>query len=191
MQESLKKEIQRKQGLAKRKSLLLNDSIKKSDIIRKRVLENAFYKKSNVILTYISFGSEVDTFRLNAFIKKEGKTIAYPLCQKKGIMNAASVECDKNLVKGMFGIIEPDRKASSIMKPTNIDLIIVPCVAFCGNSRMRIGYGGGYYDRFIPSCINAKTMAIAYEIQKINDIVIDSWDIPLDVIITEENIYKA
>ena len=90
--------------------------------------------------------------------------------------------------RGSFGILEPTR--GFVARPEEIDLVICPCTGFDENLN-RLGMGGGFYDRFLPLCKNAKIIAVAYEAQKIPRVRTNAFDVPMDAVVTESNIYKA
>ena len=90
---------------------------------------------------------------------------------------------------GMYKIKEPLEELSLILEPDEIGLVIAPCAAFDGARRMRVGMGAGYYDRYLPKCTNSINIAVAYEAQHIPDICTDTWDVPLDAIVTEKRWY--
>lgn len=89
--------------------------------------------------------------------------------------------------KSIMGIFEPNN--GIIALPQDFDVIIVPMVAFDSTCH-RMGYGRGYYDRYL---VNTKALRIgvAFECQKTNALIIESFDQPLDYILTEDHIYKA
>jgi 5-formyltetrahydrofolate cyclo-ligase len=87
---------------------------------------------------------------------------------------------------GVFGILEPRKESARIFNPEEIDLVIVPGVAF-DEHRNRIGFGAGFYDRFLesvrPSCAK---IGIAFEFQIYDEVPVEEHDIPLDLVITEK-----
>ena len=89
---------------------------------------------------------------------------------------------------GSYGILEPTK--GFIARPEEIDLVICPCTGFDENLN-RLGMGGGFYDRFLPLCKNAKKIAIAFEAQKIPRVRVNPHDIPMDAIVTEEKVYRG
>lgn len=103
-----------------------------------------------------------------------------PKTGEKGQM--AFYEAD-DLKPGVFGIPEPQSCEEAIP-----DILLIPMVSFWGMNRM--GYGGGYYDRFLAAHPDALRIGIAYEIQK-EPFEIQPWDEPLDVIVTEKRIYLS
>ena len=91
-----------------------------------------------------------------------------------------------NLVKGPYNLLEP----SGTEFKGEVDIIIVPLVAF-SESGARLGHGAGYYDRFLKKHKDAETIGAAFEFQKYTDIPVEKWDVGLDKIITEEQIYDC
>lgn len=153
-------------------------------IILKKLLHNEFYKKADVIFTYVSFGGEVDTIN---FIKKalsDGKTICVPrVISKKEGMETYKITSLNDLEKGFYGILEP-KNHCQLIKPSDIDLIIVPGAAF-DKSNGRIGYGGGFYDRYLKRVkAGTKKIALAYTFQVFESIPTDEYDEKVDFIIT-------
>jgi 5-formyltetrahydrofolate cyclo-ligase len=78
--------------------------------------------------------------------------------------------------------------ASELVAPEEIDLVLVPCVAFDKN-RNRLGHGAGYYDRYLPLCTRAKCIAVAFEAQRLPRVVTDAHDRRMDAVVTEKKIY--
>lgn len=178
-----KKEI-RKLIKEKREALTL-DYIEKGSlkIFEKLKNEKEFFKAKN-ILSYMDFKNEVQTGEINKFIEENGKSLILPRVIDTEKMIA--IKNEGKFSKSLFGNMEP--LGDEYLE--EIDLIIVPGVAFdkFGN---RIGFGRGYYDRFFEKYPNAKRIAIAFEIQVITEkIEADIFDKKVDMLITEENIYK-
>ena len=84
--------------------------------------------------------------------------------------------------------MEPDREKSRLTAPEDIELVICPLVAF-DDKKQRLGYGGGYYDRYLPKCKNALVLGIAFEAQRLERVPRDEYDLNMDIIVTEKNIY--
>ena len=93
----------------------------------------------------------------------------------------------KELEPGFFNILTPKKEFQRFIDPQEIDLVIVPGVAFKKDG-YRVGYGGGYYDRFLSKIPDVPTIAIAFSLQMVDDLPSDSFDIPVDYIYTEESI---
>jgi 5-formyltetrahydrofolate cyclo-ligase len=93
-----------------------------------------------------------------------------------------------------FRLPEPDVADSEMLAPEDLDLVLAPLVVF-DSYRNRIGMGGGFYDRSfafrkIPGHTRPVLIGVAHEIQKVDRIVPEEWDVPLDMIVTDQAIYK-
>ena len=180
---------QRKQGISARKSIPTELANEYNKLISERLLSLDVYKKARTILSYQSFGGEVDLSLFNQSAKIDAKNVAFPISEQGGILIAAIPLGESSWEVGKFGIRAPIKEKSQLITPEKIDLVIVPCTAFSAVKLMRVGMGAGYYDRFLPRCTRAKSIAVAFEAQRIDDIWTDSWDVPLDGIVTEVGEY--
>lgn len=136
------------------------------------------------IFTYISYGSEVNTLHFIETMLKKGKEIYVPVCRTKNCTMAASqITSLKNLTKNSYGILEPDQ---IINENAMFDAIIFPGAAF-DLSGSRIGYGKGYYDRFMSKLdYKPKKIGICYDFQLLKKIPSEAHDVKMDLIITED-----
>lgn len=175
----MKKADIRKEMLTKRSCI--EDREKKNSDIMSRLLSLKAYKKAQTIMVYMSCRGEADTLKIIEKSIDDGKKLCAPVCIDKKTMVAKSFDDLSQLIKGAYGILEP---VGDIVK--NIDLILVPGVAFNENLH-RIGYGAGYYDRFLKET-TAKSVGLFYEMQKA-EFLADETDVSLDIIITENKIY--
>lgn len=168
----------RKEKISQRKSIKNREQ--KDKKIAERLMASGFYQNSQTIMVYISYNGEVDTHLLISNMLKEGKTLCAPVCIDHETMVARKFSSMEELAEGAYGISEPQGEVAE-----GIDLIIVPGVAF-NKELHRIGYGAGYYDRFLEKN-KALTCGLFYEMQKA-DFLPDATDKKLDYIITEERI---
>jgi 5-formyltetrahydrofolate cyclo-ligase len=182
------KSVQRKSGISARKSLEKETAAAFSRIISDKLISSA-YVEACTIFSYQPFGGETDISYFNEWAATNGKRIAFPICRTNGIMVAAIPKDHNAWETGKYGIKAPDEQRSLIIDPSEIELIIVPCTAFNGVSKMRIGMGAGYYDRYLPKCKKAVSIAAAFEVQQIQDLYFDELDVPLDHIVTEKYWY--
>lgn len=150
------------------------------EIIKKLLITKAFQKAKN-ILFYMPIKNEVNTKPLIELILKKNKNILVPRVENEQKMNAYKIFSLKDLEKGAFGILEAKKTCKKFRKE-NIDLVIVPGVAFDINGH-RIGFGEGYYDVFLSN-IKAKKIALAYDFQIVKNIPDEEHDIKMDLIIT-------
>lgn len=148
-----------------------------------KVEELPEYRLARIVMIYRAVQGEVSLELL------QGKIFAYPLCTGPGEMRALLPEGEGAWRTGAFGIPEPVRELSREIAPEEIDLVLCPCTAFDPDCR-RLGMGGGYYDRFLPRCTGAKFIAVAYEFQRAEALEAQSWDIPMDAVVTEERVYR-
>jgi 5-formyltetrahydrofolate cyclo-ligase len=154
--------------------------------IAERVLSLDEVKRAEVVMSYFPVKNEVDTRSLIIDLLKSGKRVALPVTNKDTLeIVAAEVGDISSLSAGAFGIPEPTPPLKVIGKD-DIDVIIVPAVAFDRNGN-RVGYGHGYYDRFLKGA-RAKIIGIAYEFQIVDNIEPEPHDIKADVIITNNEI---
>ena len=187
-----KKEI-RSRILNLRNSLNTNDVESNSDLIQAKLWQLIESHGFKSIMFYIAFGSEVQTqICINKALDKELNVIV-PVCIKtkneqglvRDILPSRLLDPKSELAEGTFGVLEPKIEFRRPFSPEEIDLVVVPGVAF-DERCYRIGYGAGYYDRFLPRCTKALSVALAYEMQIVTDAFPASWDVPVNCIITEK-----
>ncbi|MFN4245503.1 MAG: 5-formyltetrahydrofolate cyclo-ligase [Brevinematia bacterium] len=181
----MKKSI-RKYLISIRDSLPIQNQIEYSRTIHEKLLSTPEWKRSNIVMFYISINSEVMTLNLLSKAFDEKKVILLPKVTNEGMISV-KVPHNFKLITGYKGILEPYEGETF---NNYIDLILVPLVGF-DKEGYRIGYGGGFYDTFLSK--NSKRIGLkiglAYECQKIKYIPKEKHDQKLDIIITEKNIY--
>ena len=153
-----------------------------SNIILNKIINNDLYKKSETLYIYVDTGNEVHTRKLIEHSLKLNKKVACPKVSGRK-MCFIKIDTIADLMPGKFGIYEPVGNEAV----SSDGLIIVPGVAFDKNCS-RIGYGGGYYDRFLAER-SFHTIALAYEMQILEYIPTCKFDVKVEMIITEKNIY--
>ncbi len=179
----------RKQMKKERGQLTFTRILMYSGCITDRLLKEPEYREASVILSYMSVSSEVNTHFLMEQAWKDGKSVAVPKCYPDGIMEFYKIASFEDVKPGKFGIPEPDP-----VNPVDYDketcLLLLPCVAFdeCGN---RVGYGGGYYDRFAEKHDEMYRIMLAYDFQRVERVETGEYDIPADVVLTELARYEA
>lgn len=164
---------------------------KSSQIIQK-VLKTPEYEEAHNILLYADFNHEVMTRELfeNAIFQK--KRVYFPKCNPEdGTMEFYQVVSIKQLEHGYMGIFEPesDERYRFVYHKEEDSLVIVPGVAFDMNG-YRIGYGKGYYDKYLKDKRQLTCMALSFSSQIVDEIPNDTHDIKMDKVVTEEIIYS-
>ena len=152
--------------------------------LTERFLQHPFYQEAKVIATYLSFPHEFQTQELIEQALKDDKKVLIPKTYPKGRMEFV-VYNPQQLVKTSFGLLEPQGDLE-VVEPSQIDLIHVPGLAFTTEG-YRIGYGGGYYDRYLEH-FAGHTMSTIYPCQ-VQEFNFENHDIPVqEVLIYEGNL---
>ncbi len=160
--------------------------------IFKRIISLDCFIKSEVILTYISTELEVDTKKIIEYSIKVGKKVAVPVSSAKNLtLNFYFINSVNRLKIGNFSILEPDAKTSEFCDVGRLQkfLCVVPGMVFDLNGH-RIGYGKGYYDRFLKK-YSCQTVGLCYEFDLLKSIPKGQNDVPVDLILTEKQIVKS
>lgn len=171
----------RKQVLQELKSLSKEEKQSMNDWLTEQFFQHPFYKEAKTISTYLSFPHEFQTAELIKQAQKDGKTILIPKTYPHGKMDLVFYEPGQ-LVKNSFGLLEP-QGSITVVQPAQIDLIHVPGLAFT-NEGYRIGYGGGYYDRYLEK-FPGHTISTLYPCQ-IQDFQPEHYDIPVEEVLIYE-----
>ena len=174
----------RKQVLQEMKALPREQKQFIDQALTERLLQHPFYQEAKVIATYISFPHEFQTQELIEQALKDGKKVLIPKTYSKGRMDSVVYD-PQQLVKTSFGLLEPQGDLE-VVDASQIDLIHVPGLAFTTEG-YRIGYGGGYYDRYLEH-FSGHTLSTVYPCQ-IQDFSPENHDIPVqEVLIDERNL---
>jgi 5-formyltetrahydrofolate cyclo-ligase len=189
---SCKKEV-RASIIGLRNSLNTNDIESKSKAIQNKLwklIESHGFKS---IMFYVAFGSEVRTQSCINKALKNGLNVIVPVCintKDRDILPSRLLDPQSELAERKFGVLEPKPEYRRPFPPEEIELVVVPGIAF-DEKCYRIGYGAGYYDRFLPRCTKALSVALAYEMQIVEDAFPALWDVPVDCIITEKRMITS
>lgn len=181
----VKKQIQREMANKAREALSAEDRRRCSRIVAEKLIAHPDVESAAVILSYRAFGAELDLVLFHEEIERLGKILAFPVPYKEGRMEAYCPLSRDSWTAGAYGIRTPLVDRSIHVPPEEIDVVVVPCIAFDGRG-MRIGWGGGYYDRYLPRCTKAKMIGVAFEAQRLDEAAGDfDRDFRLDEVITE------
>ena len=161
----------------------------RSRIICEKLLSSNEFRQSRTVMSYVSLPSEVDTFMFNTEALKRGKRVVVPCVNAaEQAITASELTSMDSLVKGPFGIYEPEDGQKRTIPLKEIDLVVVPAIAFDRNG-MRLGRGKGYYDRFLssPDLSSARTIGIAFGFQIVDSLPSDPHDRPVLRVVTDRS----
>ena len=147
-------------------------------------------KHWSTLFIYVNFRSELETLELIYQCLSQGKRVAVPLVDASTVRMIPLLikDPEKDLVPGYYGIPEPDPQKSLRVAPREIDAAVIPGSVFDIQGG-RLGYGGGYYDRFLVNdAPQAKRIGLAFEMQVVEKVPVEPHDQPLDILITEKRI---
>ncbi|MGN0448647.1 MAG: 5-formyltetrahydrofolate cyclo-ligase [Acutalibacteraceae bacterium] len=182
----MKKELRRSYKV-KRDSLENRDELSKK--IADKLIKSDEYKNAHTILLYYSVLSEVSTKEIFKKALSDGKKVAFPLClDNKGLMEFYLVTGESDLVDEMYCIKAPDKEKCLRLTSTDDTLCVVPGLAF-DKSGMRLGYGKGYYDRFL-SHFKGVSVGLCYESTLSEKLPQDENDEKINLLITDKKVYK-
>jgi len=172
--------------LNQRRQILHEIWQQKSQALGDRLQNWDKFQQAQSILAFTSFRQEPDLSSLWQILPN--KNWGFSRCVGKDLIwhQVAIADFENNMRLGAFGILEP-RHDLPIMDLQNIDLILIPAIA-CDRQGYRLGYGGGFYDRWLPNSTGHK-IGIIFEQFYLDEIPSDIWDIPLEAIATESMIY--
>lgn len=170
----------RAQMRAARRALGADELARASCNACKNVITWDKFIEADTVLLYMAFGGEVD---LSALLSVPGKRLCAPFTRGDGIMDARLIVPGEQMERGAFGIAQP---TGQIVPPDEIQLVLAPALA-CDPSGMRLGFGGGYYDRFLLCC-PARRAAVIHDFQLVDKLPSERFDVPVDHIITPTRI---
>lgn len=182
----------RKRILEVRKGLTDEEAATKSEAIVQKVVKTPEYKEADNILLYADYCREVMTRGIFEDALLHRKRIYFPKVDKMtNTMEFYQIISLRQLERGYMDILEPreDMKMRYKFQPKEDTLAVLPGVAF-DTSGYRLGYGKGFYEKFLANRRQISTMALAFACQIIDEIPRDTYDIKMDKIVTEEIIYS-
>ena len=171
----------RKQVLQEMKAIPREQKQAMDQALTERFLKHPFYQEAKVIATYLSFPHEFQTQELIEQALRDGKKVLIPTTYPQGCMDFVVYDAQQ-LVKTSFGLLEPQGDLE-VVDASQIDLIHVPGLVFTTKG-YRIGYGGGYYDRYLEH-FTGHTLSTIYPCQ-IKDFIPENHDIPVQEVLIDE-----
>ncbi|MGD9948737.1 MAG: 5-formyltetrahydrofolate cyclo-ligase [Desulfobulbus sp.] len=188
----LERTLLRRTILALRNQMPQHERAKLDSRLSKRLLTLPAIQNMQIFFVYCSYQSEVSTEVLINQLLFAGKTVCVPLTHPNtSTMDAVVLTCPKtDLIPGYKGIPEPipSLVPEGIYSPEQLEVVLIPGSVFDLRG-YRLGYGGGYYDRFLAlSAPNALRIGLAYAFQVVAHIPQQPYDVPMDLLVTEKDI---
>ena len=154
------------------------------------ILNLPTYRDAGAVLAYAAFGTELQTDELLRRVLDDGKTLVLPRVERGGLGLYEVRDLAGDLVPGTWGIREPEPDRCPPADAGGVGFALIPGVAFDRGAR-RLGYGGGYYDRLLAGGLPEWTPLVsgAFEVQILDEIPLDPHDAPVDVVVTEKEVY--
>lgn len=185
-----------RQEMRKRRNRLSEQEVlHKSQKIFNIITENSCYKKADYIFSYMSFRNEVDTEKFHRKVLEDGKILLLPRVLSKEVMEFYQINDMSRLKKSSMGILEPDETCELYVHNkhflendfnSTLHFMILPGLAY-DHSFGRLGYGGGYYDRYLEkNNVGIIRCGVAFDFQWIKEIPCTVYDARMDIIVTDE-----
>ena len=184
----------RKQLRQQRRQLTDRQQAHATEQLTSRLTRFPAFLYSKRIAFYLASDGEIDPTPLMAIAEAAGKSCYLPVLHPLQFnrLYFAQYQLGEALLPNRFGIPEPDLKHTRSVPAWSLDLILLPLVAFDGDGN-RIGMGGGFYDRTLAFTQNThrpcpKLIGLAHSFQQVENIQAENWDIPLNLIVTEQGV---
>lgn len=187
--DSLRREIKRK-----RDNLTPDEVNEKSKLVKEKLLSLPEFKSARIVAFYASFkkSNEVETEEMIKEAMTMGKTVLVPVTDTvEDKIVFSEIKSLDDMAPGTFDILEPVPEMRKIFPNEAIRLIVVPGIVF-DLEGYRIGYGLGYYDKFLSGLAKYVTkVGLAYDFQVVEKIPVEGHDVRLNKIITDERIIEC
>jgi 5-formyltetrahydrofolate cyclo-ligase len=153
----------------------------------------AEWRQAREVLVYWPVRGEVDVRPLVAELWQRGCRVLMPRCRPDayGEMDIACAACEDELVPGPFTLMEPDAGKCPPVDECSPDMALIPGVCF-DRRGYRLGFGGGYYDRLLATdgMKRPLILGIGYAFQLVESLPVQPWDMPVDIVCTEEELWR-
>ena len=164
-----------------------------ADSLAERILVLDEYQQAQRVATYFAVNGEIGLKPVIDDALAQGKQVYLPNLDQHALRFSPYFHAQKMRIN-KFHLPEPDVDECEMLSPDELDLVLAPLVVFDAN-RNRIGMGGGFYDRSFAFRKNPEhkvpvLIGVAHELQKVDQIVPQEWDVRLDMIITDQAVYK-
>ena len=158
-----------------------------SKAIAAHLLAMPTYQAAETVFCFAGTAREIDTQPILEHVLASGKILCVPLCVEKGIMETRRITNLDQLATGTWGIPEPPANAPAV-SPDEIDLALIPCVT-CNRAGHRLGWGGGYYDRFLTHYRGGAVLLCRERLLR-EEIPVEPHDCPIPWVLTERGLYE-
>ncbi len=182
---ALEKQRLREERLAARETLSEQERARLDDCITQKLLATPEYAETATVLTYVSVLSEVSTRMFIECALRDGKTVAVPRCLPGHRLEFVAIASLEQLVAAPFNLLEPSKDLSALTESQMNDTICIVPALLVDTKGYRLGYGAGFYDRFL-STYSGKKICLAYQ-QNLSKTKLPhtEFDVPVDMVITE------
>lgn len=175
----------RERFLKERRSIPEDEKAAADSEITRRVLQHPWFQRAETVFVYYSTDDEISTHELIKACWALGKRVCVPKCLPKRQMEARCITSFDELTEQTFGIPEPG-SACEVIAPDDIDLCLVPALS-CDRRGYRLGYGGGFYDMFLPKT-GGNTLALCAADRIVDRLPTEETDVRCGGIVTEREV---
>ena len=161
-----------------------------SEAVRNRVLQLAEVRRARSVFLYASTGWEVETYTLLEDLRVMDKTVAVPriVDADAGRMEALVVRSPKDLAPGAYGLLEPRGRTPLVGPP---DVTLLPALAVDPDTGVRLGRGGGFYDRYLAAHPTTLPIALVLERQLQRGLPVEDHDVPVAMVVTNKRVIRV
>lgn len=185
---ALEKQRLREERLAAREALSEQERSMLDDRITQKLLATSEYVEATTVLTYVSISSEVSTRMFIESALRDGKTVAVPRCLPGHCLEFVAIASLEQLVAAPFNLLEPPKGLSALAEVQMSNAICIVPALLVDTKGYRLGYGAGFYDRFL-STYSGKKICLAYQ-QNLSktELPHTEFDVAVDMVITESEV---
>ena len=185
---ALEKQRLREERLAAREALSEQERSVLDDRITQKLLATSEYVEATTVLTYVSVLSEVSTGMFVECALRDGKTVAVPRCLPGHCLEFVAIASLDQLVPAPFNLLEPAKDLSALTEVQMSNAICIVPALLVDTKGYRLGYGAGFYDRFL-STYPGKKICLAYQHNLSKTMLPHTeFDVPVDMVITESGV---
>ena len=185
---ALEKQRLREERLAARETLSEQERCVLDNCITQKLLATSEYAEATTVLTYVSVSSEVSTRMFIECALRDGKTAAVPRCLPGHRLEFVAITSLEQLVPAPFNLLEPPKDLSALTEVQMSNAICIVPALLVDTKGYRLGYGAGFYDRFL-STYSGKKICLVYQhnLSK-TELPHTEFDVPVDMVITESGV---